>query len=102
MGHPVTIVAVVPQGTASGCGGANSTVPRSLEQFTSGVRTDDESMTKLRTHKIVQDRVYCRIQVHHDPTEVEDIVILFNTYAYNVLFGCYNYPKNENSERDQA
>lgn len=96
--NPVSIVAVPERAAPAGIrGGAAGAVPRPPE-LASVTRAEQEAVSKLRAHQIIEDRVNGGVQVHHRPAEIQDVVVPFRAQSVHGLLGNYDNPQDKHAE----
>lgn len=82
-----------------GGGGTECTVPGPFEvQPASRLGANYETRAEFRTHQVVEDGIYGRVQVDHYPAEVEDVVVLLHAQPVHVFLRYYYDPEREHSK----
>lgn len=61
-----------------------------------------KAVSELGRHQVVEYRVHCRVQVQHDATEVQQVVILLDADAVDHFGRFYDNPQRQRSERQQT
>lgn len=101
----VVPVVAAPERTATPGrgGGAEGSVSGAFEiQSTSRFGADYEAGAEFRTHQVVEDRIYGRVQVDHYPAEVEDVVVPLHAQSVHAFLGYYNNPQRKHPEGYQT
>lgn len=62
----------------------------------------EESRAEFGRHDVVQNRIDGRIEVEHDTTEIQSVIVSFNTHRLHLLVGRQDDPQRENAERQQT
>lgn len=62
----------------------------------------EEGRAEFGGHDVVQDGINGRIEVEHDSTKVEDVVISLDAEVFNVFVRRQDEPQGENAEGQEA
>lgn len=61
-----------------------------------------ETLTELGRHQVVENRIDGRVQVQHDPAEVQQVVVGLHAQTLHVFVRCNDDPQGEHAKGQEA